>query len=103
MQIPVFTGEKKNYQSWKASFLTCIDSAPATAKYKLLQLRQYLSGNALKVIENLGHSATAYEAAKDRLERKFGGKHRQIALYLEELEDFRQIRQGSAKDIESFR
>lgn len=102
VQIPVFTGEKKNYQSWKASFLACIDSAPATAEYKLLQLRQYLSGDALKVIENLGHSATAYEAAKDRLERKFGGKRRQIALYLEELEDFPQIRLGNAKDIEDF-
>ena len=102
VQIPVFTGEKKNYQSWKASFLACIDSAPATAEYKLLQLRQYLSGDALKVIENLGHFATAYEAAKDRLERKFGGKRRQIALYLEELEDFPQIRLGNAKDIEDF-
>ena len=99
MQIPIFAGDKKNYQSWKASFLACIDSAPATAEYKLLQLRQYLSGEALKVIDSLGHSAAAYEAAKDRLERKFGGKRRQIALYLEELEE---IRQGHAKDIKEF-
>ena len=96
MQIPVFTGDKKNYQSWKASFLACIDSAPATAEYKLLQLRQYLSGEALKVIDSLGHSAAAYEAAKDRLERKYGGKRRQIAIYLEELEQFPQIRPGNA-------
>ena len=68
VQIPVFTGDKKNYQSRKASFLACIDSAPATAEYKLLQLRQYLSGEALKVIDRLGHSAAAYEAAKVRLE-----------------------------------
>ena len=67
-----------------------------------MQLRQYLSGEALKVIDSLGHSAAAYEAAKDRLERKFGGKRRQIALYLEELEQFRQIRPGNAKDIEEF-
>ncbi|MCG7878315.1 MAG: DUF1759 domain-containing protein [Candidatus Thiodiazotropha endolucinida] len=85
VQIPVFTGEKRHYQSWKAAFLACIDSAPATGEYKLLQLRQYLSGEALKVIDSLGHSATAYEAAKERLERKFGGRRRQIALYLEEL------------------
>ena len=102
VQIPVFTGEKKNYQSWKASFLACIDSAPATAEYKLLQLRQYVSGEALKVIDSLGHSAAAYEAAKGRLDRKYGGKRRQIALYLEELEEFPQIRQGHAKDIEEF-
>ena len=54
--------------------MACIDKAPATAEYKLLQLRQCLSGEALKVIESLGHSAAAYEAGKDRLERKFGGQ-----------------------------
>ena len=86
VQIPVFDGDKRKYQSWKAAFLACIDSAPATGEYKLLQLRQYLSGEALQVIENLGHSAAAYEAAKERLERKLGGKRRQIAIYLEELE-----------------
>ena len=54
------------------------------------------------MIENLGHSATAYEAAKDRLERKYGGRRRQIALYLEELEQFKQVRSGDAKDLEKF-
>lgn len=102
VQIPVFSGDKRSYQSWKAAFLACIDSAPATGEYKLLQLRQYLSGEALKVIENLGHSATAYEAAKERLERKYGGRRRQIAIYLEELDQFRQVRPGSAKDLEKF-
>ena len=102
IQIPVFTGDKRQYQSWKTTFLARIDSAPAMGEYKLLQLRQYLSGEALKVIDSLGHSAAAYEAAKNRLERKFGGKRRQIAIYLEELEQFRQIRPGNAKDIEEF-
>ena len=45
-----------------------MDNAPATGEYKLLQLRQYLTGEALKCIENLGHSAFAYAAAKKRLE-----------------------------------
>ena len=83
VQIPVFNGGKKIYQSWRASFLACTDSAPVTAEYKLLQLRQYVSWEALKVIDSLGHSAAAYQAAKDRLDRKYGGKRRQIALYLE--------------------
>ena len=56
--------------------MACIDRTPATPEYKLLQLRQYLSGVALEAIENLGLSGAAYEAAKDRLERKFGGKRR---------------------------
>ena len=56
VQIPTFTGDKHQYQSWRAAFLACIDSTPATGEYKLLQLRQYLSGEALKVIDSLGHS-----------------------------------------------
>lgn len=102
VQIPVFSGDKRAYPSWRAAFIACIDSAPATGEYKLLQLRQYLAGEALKAIENLGHSAVAYEAAKERLDRKYGGKRRQIAIYLEDLEQFRQIRPGNAKDLDEF-
>ena len=79
--IPVFSGDKKSYQSWKTAFTACVDNAPATAEYKLLQLRQCLAGEALKAIENLGHSVTAYHTAKERLERKFGGHRHQVALY----------------------
>ena len=54
------------------------------------------------MIENLGHSSTAYEAAKERLERKYGGRRRQIAIYLDELEQFRQVRPGYANDLDKF-
>ncbi|CAC5423296.1 unnamed protein product [Mytilus coruscus] len=102
VSIPVFTGNKRNYQSWKAAFLACIDQAPAKKEYKLLQLIQYVEGEALQVTENLGHSAVAYDAAKDRLERKYGGQRRQITLNMEELENFKPMREGFAKDIEKF-
>ena len=98
----MFAGDKRTYQACKSAFTACIDNAPATGEYKLLQLRQYLTGEALRCIENLGHSAIAYEAAKERLERKYGGKRRQIAIYHEELEQFRYMRAGNANDLESF-
>ena len=44
--------------------MACVDQAPATAEYKLLQLRKCLAGEALRAIESLGHSATAYHTAK---------------------------------------
>ena len=70
------------YQSWKAAFIACIDSAPAIGNTSCCSYG-YLSWEALQVIKNLGHSATEYEAAKKRLERKYGGKRCQIAVYLE--------------------
>ena len=100
--IPVFSGDKRKYASWKAAFMGCIDRAPATQEYKLLQLRQYLSGAALEAIENLGFSRAAYQAAKDRLERKFGSNRREIAIHLEDLDTFKPVRDGCSNDIEKF-
>ena len=71
--IPVSQSGKRLYENWKASFIAYIDSAPAVPEHKLLQLCQYLTEDTLNAIENLGHSATAYEAAKQRLQHKFGG------------------------------
>ena len=101
VQTPVFSGDKRTYNSWKAAFLACIDSA-SYWEIQITTATAVLSGEALKTIENLGHSGAAYEATKDRLERKFGGMRRQIAIYMEELENFRQIRNGNAKDLEQF-
>ena len=38
VQIPVFSGDKRTYQSWMAAFLACIDSAPATCEYSYCSL-----------------------------------------------------------------
>jgi len=90
------------HQNWKAAFTSCIDQAPVIVEYKLLQLRQCLSGEASRAIEGLGHSAAAYQAAKKQLERKFGGQHQQVALYLEEIDQFRPLQPGNYKDLECY-
>ncbi|XP_064629276.1 uncharacterized protein LOC135488565 [Lineus longissimus] len=102
VDVPKFTGNVKTYSNWNAAFTACIDKAPATPEYKLLQLREHLSGDALKLIESLRHSPAAYEAAKERLERKYGGDRRQINLQLEELTNFPPLRPGKPGDIERF-
>ena len=79
-----------------------VDHAPATAGYKLLQLKQCLAGGALRAIKGLSHSAAAYQAVKERLERKFGGQRRQLAIYLEEIDNFKPVHPGNFKDMEKY-
>ena len=98
--IPKFNGDKRNYQSWRSAFYTCVDAAPATPEYKLLQLRNCLQGEALKCIETLGHTGAAYQAAKERLERKFGGQRRQLALHMDDLDQFHPMKAGSPNEID---
>ena len=102
VSVPTFNGDKKMYETWKSAFTACIDQAPATAEYKLLQMRQYLTGDALKCIEGLGHSKFAYEAAKERLERKFGGNRRKVLKYLDDLDNMKPIREDNPRDVEKF-
>ena len=102
VSIPVFNGDKRSYENWKSVFIACVDQVPATPEYKLLQLSQYLSGEALKAIENLGHSGFAYESAKERLEQKYGGQKRKVMLHIDELENFKPIRVDHPKDQEKF-
>ena len=102
VSVPKFTGAPSAYPSWKAAFCACVDNAPATSVYKLLQLKQCLQGEPLRLIECLGHSAEAYDAAKECLERKYGGERRLIAIHLNELENFRPIKDGQTKGLEKF-
>ena len=48
VSILILNGDERFYEGWKTAFMACVDKAPATPEYKLLQLRQYLSGEALK-------------------------------------------------------
>ena len=101
VSVSKFFGQK-NYETWKAAFYSCVDRTRATPEYKLLRLRECLLGEPLKVIENLGHLAAAYEAAKTRLERKYGGKRRALTLRLEELNAFKPVREDHERDLERF-
>ena len=86
VSIPTFKGDKRTYEAFRATFMAYVDSDPASPEYKLLQLRQYLGGEALAAIERLGFSPAAYTAAIDLLNRKYGGERRRVALQVEELD-----------------
>jgi len=53
-------------------------------------------------MEGLGHLATAYQTAKERLKRKFGGQCNEIVLYLEEVDNFRPISPDNSPGLEEF-
>ncbi|XP_052778542.1 uncharacterized protein LOC128215986 [Mya arenaria] len=102
VSIPMFSGNKKYFPFWKAAFEACIDKTDASAEYKFLQMRQYLTGEALKTVEGLGHSAVAYDNAKERIERKYGGERRLMTKFMDDIATFPQIKRENAKSTEKF-
>ena len=102
IRIPVFTGDKMKYRQWDAAFTSCVDQAPLTAQFKMLRLESCLRGEAAETIKGLGYSKEAYDAARARLARKYGGSRRQVQSHLEELKKLKPLQEGNAKDLETF-
>ena len=102
IRIPKFSGDKKEYQSWWAAFSSCVDETNLSAQFKMLRLESCLVGEAAETVKGLGYSDHAYEAAKARLNRKYGGNRRQVQAHIDELRKMRPINADNPRELERF-
>ena len=100
VEIPIFSGKKMEYKNWKAAFVACVDRASVSPEYKLLQMRQCLTREALQVARDLGHSSAAYDVGKRHLDRRFDGDRRCIARLHAAIEKAKPVPPGNLKDLE---
>jgi len=68
----------------------------------MLQLRQYLKGEPLETIDSLGFSAAAYVVAWKRLDKKYGGERRQLAMHMADIEKSPIVRGGHPDELQKF-
>lgn len=78
IRIPIFTGNKIEFQQWFAAFSTCVDKTSLGPQFKKSRLKSCLRGEAAEKVKGLGYTQTAYDAAKARLQRKYGGDRRKV-------------------------
>ena len=83
IRIPIFTGSKVEFQQWFAAFSTCIDKTSLASEFKMLRLESCLRGEAAEAIKGLGYTQAAYDAAKARLQRKYGGDRRKVQAQID--------------------
>ena len=103
VDLPQFSGEDKaDYESWKAAFMSIIDASDLPVSEKMLRLQNSLSGRALMLVKDLGYSINAYERAKSKLEKKYGGERRLIIKHLTALRDLPKVKLHNLKDMENF-
>ena len=95
MDLPTFDGEDKvEYEQWKAAFTSAVDYADIPVNEKMFRLQNSLNGKALKLVKDLGFSSNAYERAKQKLEKKYGGQRR---LQIKTLAALKNWKKGTAK------
>ena len=55
----------------------------------MLRLKSCLWGEAKEIVKILGHTETAYDAAKVRLQRKYGRDKRNVQARMDELREMK--------------
>ena len=54
IRIPVFSGNKMDFQKWYAAFTSCVDLTSLTPQFKMLRLESCLTGEAAETISTFG-------------------------------------------------
>ena len=102
IRIPKFSGDKMKYSSWWAAFSSCVDETSVSPQFKMLRLEGCLEGEAAATVKGLGYSSAAYEAARARLNRKYGGNRRQVQAHIDELRKMKPINAENPRELEKF-
>ena len=103
VDLPTFDGEDKvEYEQWKAAFTSAVDYADIPVNEKMLRLQNSLKGKALKLVKDLGFSSNAYERAKQKLEKKYGGQRRLQIKTLTALKNWKKVQSKNLNDLEEF-
>ena len=68
IRIPIFSGNKMEFQQWFAAFYTCVDKTSLAPQLKNAKVRSCLRGEAAEMIKGLGYSQAAYDAPISRLQ-----------------------------------
>ena len=103
VELPKFSGEDKTeYEPWKAAFMSIVNRVDLPVNAKMLRLQNSLLGKAQKTIKDLGYSVNAYERAKAKLEKKYGGERRLQIKHLTALRGWQKVRPRNLEDMEDF-
>ena len=99
IRIPKFSGDKMKYSTWWAAFSSCVDET-LSPQFKMLRLEICLEGEVPETVRGLGYSWEAYEAAKARLKRKYGGNQRQVQAHIDKLRKLKPINAENPQELE---
>ena len=102
IELPIFSGNKTEYEAWKAVFMSVIDESDIPIREKMLHLRSYLRGKALDMVKDLGYSTNTYERLKEKLEKRFGRAKQLQIKHLAVLRDWLKLRYQDLEELEEF-
>ncbi len=98
--LPKFDGNRDRFEDWRAQFEVFVDQSKVPVKFKMIMLKNSLSGHPYKLVSNLGFTEAQYKMAMFKLDQRYGGETRTAKKYLDHLLQWKEVAEGDLKGIE---
>jgi hypothetical protein len=95
-----FAGEADQYQDWHAQYDIFIHKARVPTRFKMMMLKNALSGRPLKLIERLGYTEQQYQVALAKLDQRYGGGRRMLQIHLDAIMSFPTVKEENLQELE---
>ena len=104
IKIEAFNGKVTEYPAWEIAFNALIDQNVESVELKLNLLSQHMTGEAKSLVSGLltNHTEAAYAAARSRLKERYGNPSIISQAFLNQLEEWPQIKANQPHELQHF-
>ncbi|MCG8429599.1 MAG: DUF1759 domain-containing protein, partial [Candidatus Omnitrophica bacterium] len=101
-KLPNFDGESQKYQDWWGQFDAFVHQANVPTRFKMMMLKDSLTGKAADLVKGLGYTEIQYAAAIKKLNTRYGGETRMVQSLTDSILKVEPIEMKELERLESF-
>ena len=104
VKIEPFSGNVVEFPAWEIAFNALIESQLTSIELKINLLSQHLSGEAKSLVLGLlsNHTESSYQAARNRLQQRYGNPTIISQAFLDKLHEWPIIKSHQAEELLKF-
>ena len=84
-KLPNFNGDRQKYQDWWGQFDAFVHQAKVPTRFKMMMLKDSLTGKAADLVKGLGYTEIQYAAAIKKLNTRYGGQTRMVQSLIDSI------------------
>ena len=100
--LPKFSGEKWQFPDWWEQYEVFVHHADVPTKFKMVMLKNCLTGKAMDLVKGLGFTETQYMTAIKKLHERYGGEKRILQSHIEIVSNVKPMELHQLEDLEKF-
>ena len=98
-RLPKFTGERGQFNDWWEQFDIFVNQADVPVRFKMVMLKNSLSGAPADLVKQLGYTEIQYQMAIAKLHQRYGGERRLLQQHIEAITSTTPVKEDNLKGL----